>query len=458
MNPMHPKKSKRSHDMHGNTQELGLRLSRRRLLQVCAASALAASGLPRLVGAAAPNIGKKVSITYWTVLDHKDTKTARSRAEAAMVDLFRKKHPTIEVNVQIVPWQKMIQQIILAAGAGKSPDVAMASDRGLTTLVKANAVSPLNDFIGRSWTKEQKEDWLLPQKNAIYDGRQMGVYWHTLIGNLLYANRPMLEAKGAKVPRTWEETAQVGKLLTQGRVVGYLMGLSKDGDAVQLTNWLIPFLWAAGADWLDEKGRVAFNNEAGYKPFQWLLDMVHTHKVIPEGMVSTTRDNMLDSFKASTVALTSLGSNTVAAARGSAVGKDMLLTMDPGLKPDKPDPAMSSGKWMVIGKDCKEKEAAGLFIQEQVSPEAQVINASIAAEVPSRKSALKDPWFSTPEAADMKVMVEYVRQHGRTMPYHEKHLELSNMVAEAAQQIISKRKSVKDALDEVAKTWAAQIG
>jgi len=102
-----------------------------------------------------------------------------------MVDLFRKKHPEIEVNVQIVPWQTMIQQIVLAAGAGKSPDVAMASDRGLTTLVKAGAISPLNDYVGKNWTKEQKEDWLLPQKNAIYEGRQMGVYWHTLIGNLL---------------------------------------------------------------------------------------------------------------------------------------------------------------------------------------------------------------------------------------------------------------------------------
>jgi multiple sugar transport system substrate-binding protein len=454
---MNQQKGKRGNRGSENVKVQGLQLSRRRLLQVCAASALGASGVARLARAAAPNIGKKVSITYWTVLDHRDTKTARSRAEAAMVDLFHKKHPEIEVNVQIVPWQTMIQQIVLAAGAGRSPDVAMASDRGLTTLVKAGAISTLNDYVGKNWTKEQKEDWLLPQKNAIYDGRQMGVYWHTLIGNLLYVNRAMLEAKGAKIPRTWEETAQVGKLLTQGRVAGYVMGASKDGDAVQLTNWLIPFLWAAGANWLDEKGGVAFNNEAGAKPFQWLFDMVHTHKVIPEGMVSTTRDNMLDSFKAGTVALTSLGSNTVAAARGSAIGKDIVLTMDPGLSPDKPDPALSSGKWMVIGKDCKEKEAAGLFIEEQVSPEAQVINARVAAEVPSRKSALKDPWFSTPEAADMKVMVEYVRLHGRTMPYHEKHLELSSMVAEMTQQIVGKRKSVKAALDELTKAWAAQV-
>lgn len=165
---------------------------------------------------------------------------------------------------------------------------------------------------------------------------------------------------------------------------------------------------------------------------------------------------MLDSFKAGTAAMSTLRSNPVAAARGSAIGKDLVLSVDPGPTPDRPDPALSSGKWMVIGTNCKEKEAAGLFIEVQVSPEAQVINARIAAELPSRKSALKDPWFSTPEAADMKMMVEYVRQHGRTMPYHERHLELSSMVAEAAQQIVSRRKSVKDALNEVAKTWAAQ--
>ena len=109
-------------------------------------------------------------------------------------------------------------------------------------------------------------------------------------------------------------------------------------------------------------------------------------------------------------------------------------------------------------KKNKHRDGANGAAQEQVSPEAQVINASVAAELPSRKSALKDPWFNSPEAADMKVMVDYVRQHGRTMPYHEKHLELSSMVAEATQQIISKRKSVKDALDELAKAWAAQIG
>jgi hypothetical protein len=56
----------------------------------------------------------------------------------------------------------------------------------------------------------------------------------------------------------------------------------------------------------------------------------------------------------------------------------------------------------------------------------------------------------------MRVMVEYVLQHGRTLPYHEQHLELSEMMAETAQQIVGRRKSVKDGLDDLAKTWASR--
>jgi len=94
----------------------------------------------------------------------------------------------------------------------------------------------------------------------------------------------------------------------------------------------------------------------------------------------------------------------VAAARKSAVGKQLALAMTPGLAADKPMPQLATGKFMVVGKDCKEKEAAALFITEQVSPEAQLINAKVAAEPPSRRSVIKDAWFNTPEGADMKFM------------------------------------------------------
>jgi multiple sugar transport system substrate-binding protein len=429
-------------------------VTRRKFLTACAASAIGAPALIRLAHGA----GKKTSITYWNTLDHNDA-NPRSRGEKAMVDAFRKKYPDIEVNIQTVPWQKMVQQIIQAAGAGKSPDVANASDRGLSTLVAAKAIMPLDEHVGKSWTKEQKQDWLLPVKNTVFDGRTMGMFWHTQHNNLLFVNKAMLTAKsGGKLPRTWEEMAHSAKAMTDGRIVGYLIGASKDGNAAQLTQSLIPCLWSAGADWLDDKDRVAFNTENGLRMFQWLYDMVHTHKVMPEGMVSVTRDNMLDAFKSGTAAMICLTTTSVAAIRQGPTGKDMLLTSYPGVTAQKPLDALVSGKFLVMGKDCREREAAGIFIEDQVSPDAQMLNAKIAGELPSRKSALRDPFFNTPEAADMKFQVTDAERAGRTMPYHPKHNVISDLVAEAVQQMITKRKTIKAALDEVTKRWESEIG
>jgi maltose-binding protein MalE len=129
----------------------------------------------------------------------------------------------------------------------------------------------------------------------------------------------------------------------------------------------------------------------------------------------------------------------------------------PGLTADKPQPAFTTGKFIAMTKDCKEREAAGLFIETMVSPEAQLINARVASELPCRASVLKDPWFSTPEAADMKLLLEYMRRYPRQFQYHPKNNVLGDLVANAFQAIITKRASVKDALNDVAKKWEAEV-
>lgn len=371
-----------------------------------------------------------------------------------MLKGFRAKHPDIKVNVQTVPWQKMDTQVIQAAAAGKSPDVAQLSTYGLPLHISAGSLKPLNDYVGKNWTKEQKEDWVLPPENCEYDGQQMAYYWNSSLQNLFWYRKDLLTKKGLSVPKSWDELAEVAKALTTDRVAGYLLGLHRDGNAVQFTAWFIPALWSAGTELLDDKGRIAFNNERGELVFQWLFDMVHKHRAIPTNMVSITRDNMLDGFKAGTVATTTLASNVVSTARAAKeTGPQLGLAQHPSYDPARPMPAFATGKFLVMGKDTKEPEAAALFMEYILSPEAQLINAQIANELPSRKSVLKDPWFETPQAADMKIALEYMAAHPHPFRYHEKNNQLADILAQEAQQIIANRKPIRDALDAIEQRW-----
>lgn len=434
----------------------GIPISRRRLLVSATGAAVAAGLSVRRLGTAWA--AKKAKLTYWTPLDPK-SKNPRSEAETAMIDMFRKKHPEIGLNVQPVPWQNIGTQTIQSVTAGRGPDVVQFSTYDLPIQVEAKTTYPLNEFMSKAWLAENQDDFLLPLENTVYDGQAMGLYWNSLLGSSLWYRQDLLEKKGLKVPRTWEEIATVGAAVQTQQIVGYLTGLAKSGNAVQLTNWLIPAMWAAGSEFLAREGRAAFNNPDGARPLEWLADLVYKYKVTPATIVSLHRDNVLDAFSAGTAAFVHCSSNIVSSARKSAtVGKVMGLVASPGPTAAKPAPAYVIGKTIAVTRVSKEREAAWLFIEHMTGREAQAINAKIARELPCRKSVLKDPWFNTPEAADLKVQIEYMARYPHPFRYHPRNNLLADALSEGAQQIIANRRPALEVLQEVAKKWNAAIG
>ena len=431
-------------------------MDRRRFLRMAGGALGLAVGIGRVRMSRAA--ARKARVVYWTPLDPR-SKNPRSEAETAMIDLFRKRHPDIEVEVQPVPWQTIGTQTIQSVMAGRGPDVVQFSTYDLPIQVEAKTTAPLNEFMTANWLAENQHDFLLPWENSVYDGQVMGLYWNSLLGASLWYRQDLLERKGLKLPRTWDEIASIGAAVQTPQTVGYLTGLSKSGNAVQLTNWLIPSMWAAGSDFLDSEGRAAFNNPNGARPLEWLADLVYKHKVTPTSIVALTRDNVLDAFSAGTAAFVHESSNIVSSARKSAVvGNVMGLMACPGPTAAKPAPALVIGKTIAVTRVAREREAAWLFIEHMTNTEAQAINARMAQEPPCRKSVLKDPWFSTPEAADLKVQVEYMVRHPHPFRYHTKNNFLADALAEGAQQIIANRRAPLEVLNEVAKKWHEAIG
>ena len=422
--------------------------------QTGSTGAAAASGS----AAKASTSKQPATVTYWSPLDHSDTKNPRSKAEIQMCDLFQKAHPEITLKVETVPWQKMSAQLIQAAAAGNGPDVAQLSTKDLSTVVAGQAVLPMDDYVGKDWSTEQRQDWFLPVQNMQFGGKQMAYYWNSLLNNLLYYNKEMLSSKSLTVPKTWDELATTAQALTTSTVSGYVMGFNQDGDAVQLINWLIPALWALGLNVLDDKREIAFNNETGAKPFQWLVDMYYKYKAIPASVAQFTRDNMVDAWASGAAAMTTVGSNTVSTAQAGKDGKQLGLASSPG-PANGVMPAFADGKFFVMGRGSKNPEAAGLFMESQLSPEAQIINAKIAGELPSRKSVTKDPFFSSPQGATMKIMLDYMNAFpSKPLQYDAKQAQLQDIIASETQQIIVSRKPIPDALKSMATQWDAAKG
>jgi len=251
----------------------------------------------------------------------------------------------------------------------------------------------------------------------------------------------------------------VAKAVQTDQVAGFAVPLSRAVYAAPFVEWLMPTLWGLGGEFLNADETAAFNGEAGVRVYQWLYDLVHKHKVMPSAAVSWSVDNGDDMFKSGKLAMLPNGSmRVINARRAQGIGKNLQTAPLIADRTDRPCSTLVAGYTYTMTKDSKEKEAAWHFIEHMISPEAEVINAKIAGEMPTRKSTYKDPWFETDDAADMRQWMSYLANYGRSIRTPAKFMTLSDMLAVAVQDVIVNHVPPKRALDDVAKKWNAEIG
>jgi multiple sugar transport system substrate-binding protein len=436
-------------------------LSRRTFLQKAgqigaAAGLLATGGFPTLQRTQAQD-KKSVTLRYWTFLNPKDP-NPRSQAQNQILESFEAKYPHIKILVEIVPWQTTGLQLIQAAQAGKTPDVISMFNLYLAQQVAAKTILPLDEYI-QGWSSEQQQDFIYPLEQVSFEGRRMA-FFRDLRVRLLWYRKDWLGEAGFGAPRSWEELARAAQTVTTGRRTGFTMAMERSRDkGVQLGQFLISNLWAQGINILDDQGKANFNNEAGARIFQFLYDLVHTYKAMPLSVISVDSDTSLQMIKSGATAMITEGSHRVSTARaGQGVGMNLATTPIPSPEPDKPCPALTTGQVLMMGKDCKNREEAWLFIEHSISPEQQALIGKVAQEMPTRKSSYQDPWFQTPEAAEMLAWVEYVQKTSRPFIFPEKVEILFDTIAGAAQEVITRRKPIPQALEEAAARWNKEKG
>jgi ABC-type glycerol-3-phosphate transport system substrate-binding protein len=418
--------------------------TRRRFLKAACVGAGGAVGSVAFPYVITPAKAQPVTITYLTFLNPRE-KGPRQEGVAAALKDFEAKYPNIKVDVRIIPWPQIDRQFILEAAAGKEADVARLNFEWLHKHVEANSILPLDEFV-RDWTPEQRKDWIFPWEATVFEGKKVAFPLEHRV-QVLYYRRDMLEKAGRKLPTTWTELGEISKALTSDSLAGFVIGLSKKDNASNLTQWLIPAMWSLGGNLWDKAGRAAFNTDAGVRTFQFLADLVSKYGM-PKSAINMGSEDLTLGMKASTIAMTAMGSHRVGTARmGKGVGENLQTAPLPC--PDGTKPAAYVTSWVLgIGRNTKHKAEAWKFLEHRISADSQVQYARIGGEMPSRASAFKDPYFRSPEGAEMKTWADYIARASRPYVLPAKFIELGEILGVAVSRVIIDGVPVKKALQE----------
>lgn len=312
-------------------------------------------------------------------------------AYEALVQEFNQTHPDIEVQLDIQPWDTIVQELPGAIATGGGPDLATPhfSEGSIFEYAKSGSILPLDDVYGSGEGKIDKA--AMPQ--AVLDAFTFKAHIYAAPANfatlMLYYNLDLLADAGlGGPPQTMEQFRDYARKLTKkdaaGNVTQYGLVLA---DHATIPMWPI-LIWADGGDIVGPDGCSALDDPKTIAAVESWASLVVDDGITPVGLTGQEADNLVSAGKAAmemngpwaTGVYTPAGIRYDVAPipRGSA-GQVTLASTVP----------------IVVSKNTKHRDAAFTFLAWWTSRDAQRALALGSGFPPARTDMTDDPELAT---------------------------------------------------------------
>lgn len=367
--------------------------------------------------------GEQVTLTYWDFIDPSQD-TIRSKMLKANLEAFEAANPDIKIQLEVVSFGDMLSRLPQAAAAGQVPDVIKMYSPLLPQLAEAGVYQTLPSGV------DSVTDWLLPI-DGLSDaaGNQVAVPYEFRTCSLVY-NTEYLNKAGLKVPETWDETVEVAAALSQQGVTGFGTGFSKEDNASMIAELFDCMMMQVGQDLVDANGTPAFATSTA-APFGDFLTGLRDADALSQSVVADQYSVVTDGLSNGTVGMAVMGTHRIITVQSVNPAVDWAPI--PGVTAG--DHKTATFGWTLgVGKSSTHSEQAWRFIEYMTGPEAQARMAE-GGEVPVRAATYEEPFFSTPEAATVLAIRDYLDEWATPRAYPSSYLTISLALAEAAQRM-----------------------
>lgn len=206
--------------------------------KVLAASAVAIGAL----GAAAPAFAQ--TRVDFTVAEY-SSQTGPYFEEVAAA--FEKENPDIDINIQVVPWDTLLQRLTTDIAGGTAPDISIIGTRWLLDFAAQGVAEPLNGYLTPEFKSTFIDTFMAP---SVIDGQIMGLPV-AASARAMMINMDLFEKAGATPPRTWDEFYEAAKKLA---ALPDTFAFGLQGKEIETDAYYYYALWTHGGDILKEDG------------------------------------------------------------------------------------------------------------------------------------------------------------------------------------------------------------
>lgn len=313
----------------------------------------------------------------------------------ALADKFTEKHPNIDVEVQVTPWEEYWTKMEAAATGGELPDVFWMHTNEFLKYASNDMLMDVTNLEGTDGYKDYPESLV---QLATYKDKVYGVPKDFDTVALVY-NKELFDQAGIAYPDEtwdWDKLVEVSKQLTDKEkgIYGFSAALEDQ------QGYLPPIAQAGG--YVLKDGKSGYTDTNTIKGLQFYVDLANKHGVSPT--LAQLADTHTDSlFQSGKVAMSFLGSWRMSS---YASNEDIKDKFDVAVlsKGDK-QASVINGLSFAGNANSKHPEETKLFLEFLASQEAQDLQAELGAAISARNGSA-EKWVKTYQNHNVQVFLD----------------------------------------------------
>ncbi|MBN7760767.1 sugar ABC transporter substrate-binding protein [Nitratireductor aquibiodomus] len=217
------------------------------------------------------------------------SKTGPYFEEAAKA--FEEANPGSEIQVEVVPWDVLLQKLTTDISGGANADLSIIGTRWLIDFVDQGIAAPLDDYMTQDFKDRFFPVFLEP---SVMQEKTYGLPV-AASARAMYYNKDLFEQAGiTEVPDTWDELAEAAKKI--GALGDDIAGFGLQGKEIETDVYFYYAFWAYGGELVEEDGTSGLDTDAGYKAAEMYKSLIDSGATQP-GVTSYNREDVQNLFK-----------------------------------------------------------------------------------------------------------------------------------------------------------------
>ena len=212
-----------------------------------------------------------------------------------VADAFTKENPDIKVNVQVIPWDSLLQRLTTDITGGTAPDIAIIGTRWLLDFTAQGVAEPLDGYLTPEFKGAFIDTFLSP---SVIDGKTMGLPV-AASARAMVINKHVFEKAGATAPKTWDEFLTAAKAIKEK--VPDVAPFALQGKEIETDAYYYYSLWTHGGDILTADGKSGLDSPEAIEAAKF-YKMLIDEKLTEDSPTNYNREDLFGLFKRGQVA------------------------------------------------------------------------------------------------------------------------------------------------------------